>query len=133
VGHRTQLVETKKKKKKKNRKVNQRDISSSLAPSLDQRASNSTTIAATEKQAKQALRYPTRSVIASSSQASMNPSSKAPSSKAKTTGSRSVSFIRPMRESKQLLLVLTPIAKTNEPFCGVRRPTGRGRPKESCI
>ena len=55
-----------------------------------------------------------------SSQASMNPSSKAPSSKAKTTGSSSVSFIRPMRESKARLLVLTPITKTNEPFCGVQ-------------
>jgi hypothetical protein len=30
-------------------------------------------------------------------------------------------------------LVLTPIAKTNEPFRSVRRPTGRERPKDSCI
>jgi hypothetical protein len=30
-------------------------------------------------------------------------------------------------------LVLTPIGKTNEPFRGVQRPTGRYRPKESCI
>jgi hypothetical protein len=47
----------------------------------------------------QALRYPTGSVIALSSQASMNPSSKAPSSKAKTKGMSSVDFIRPMRET----------------------------------
>src|SRR6185312_1681766 len=66
--------------------------------------------------------YPTGSVIASSSQASMNPSSKAPSSKAKTKGMSSVDFIRPMRESKSQLLVLTTIANTNEPFRGVRRP-----------
>jgi hypothetical protein len=52
----------------------------------------------------------------------MNPSSKAPSSKAKTKGMSSVDFIRPMRESKSQLLVLTTIANTNEPFRGVRRP-----------
>jgi hypothetical protein len=60
----------------------------------------------------------------------MNPSSKAPSSKAKTKGMSSVDFIRPMRESKSRLLVLTTIANTNEPFRGVRRPTGRDRPKD---
>ena len=31
---------------------------------------------------------------------------------------------------RQAALVLTPIAKTNEPFRGVRRPTGRYRPKD---
>jgi len=34
------------------------------------------------------------------------------------------------RDSKALLLVLTPIAKTNEPLCGVQRLTGRDRPKD---
>jgi hypothetical protein len=59
----------------------------------------------------------------------MNPSSKAPSSKAKTKGMSSVGFIRPMRESKARLLVLTPIAKPMNRFAPCSDPRAETGPR----